>query len=60
MFPSAVRLLHIKDLKVLSFFLSAFFYRHAGPKGPEEKGACGREVATACLPRPTIKTPRLP
>ena len=36
MFPAAVRLLPIKDLKVLRFFLSAFFYRHAGPKGPEE------------------------
>ena len=23
-------------------------YRHAGPKGPEEKGACEHEVATAC------------
>ena len=36
MFLAAVRLLPIKDLKALSFFLSAFFYRHAGPKGPEE------------------------
>ena len=51
MFLTAVRLLSIKDLKALSFFLSAFFYRHAGPKGPEEKGACGRAVATACPAR---------
>ena len=36
MFLTALRLLPIKDLKALSFFLSAFFYRHAGPKGPEE------------------------
>ena len=36
MFPAAVRLLPIKDLKALSVFLSAGYYRHAGPKGPEE------------------------
>ena len=36
MFLAAVHLLHIKDLKALIFFLSAFFYRHAGPNGPEE------------------------
>ena len=37
MFSAAVHLLPIKDLKDLSvFFRSARFYRHAGPKGPEE------------------------
>ena len=36
MFLAALHLLPIKDLKALSFFLSVFFYRHAGPKGPEE------------------------
>ena len=36
MFSAAVHLLHIKDLKDLSVFRSARFYRHAGPKGPEE------------------------
>ena len=36
MFAAAVHLLHIKDLKALIFFLSAFFYRHAGPNGPKE------------------------
>ena len=36
MFPSVVSLLPIKDLKALSFFRPVFFYRHAGPKGPEE------------------------
>ena len=36
MFSVAMHLLHIKDLKDLSVFLSAGYYRHAGPKGPEE------------------------
>ena len=36
MFSAALRLLSIKDLKALRVFLSAGFYRHAGPKGPEE------------------------
>ena len=36
MFPAAVRLLPIKDLKALSVFSVGVFYRHAGPKGPEE------------------------
>ena len=45
MFPAAVWLLSIKDLKDLIFFLLAFFYRHAGPNGPEE-----RFFAVACFP----------
>ena len=52
MFLAAVRLLPIKDLKDLRFFLSAFFYRHAGPKGPEEvffAGACFPKVVQARL-----------
>ena len=36
MFPEALRLLSIKDLKDLSVFGSRGYYRHAGPKGPEE------------------------
>ena len=32
----AMRLLDIKDLKDLSVFGSRGYYRHAGPKGPEE------------------------
>ena len=36
MFPAAMHLLRIKDLKDLSVFSSAGYYRHAGPKGPEE------------------------
>ena len=36
MFSAAVHLLQIKDLKDLSVFRSARFYRHAGPKEPEE------------------------
>ena len=36
MFPAALRLLPIKDLKALRVSLSAGDYRHAGPKGPEE------------------------
>ena len=33
---SALRVLHIKDLKDLSVFHVRRCYRHAGPKGPEE------------------------
>ena len=33
---SALRVLHIKDLKDLSVLLVRRCYRHAGPKGPEE------------------------
>ena len=36
MFSAAERVLQIKDLKNLSVFLAAGYYRHAGPKGPEE------------------------
>ena len=36
MFSTAVRVLYIKDLKDLSVFFRPGFYRHAGPKGPEE------------------------
>ena len=32
----ALRVLQIKDLKDLSVFLRRGYYRHAGPKGPEE------------------------
>ena len=35
-FPTTVRLLLIKDLKDLSVFFRSGYYRHAGPKGPEE------------------------
>ena len=35
MFSAALRVLQIKDLKDLSFLVGGF-YRHAGPKGPEE------------------------
>ena len=36
MFPAALRVPQIKDLKDLSVFFGWGFYRHAGPKGPEE------------------------
>ena len=36
MFPAALRLLHIKDLKDLNNITRHRIYRHAGPKGPEE------------------------
>ena len=36
MFSAAARVLPIKDLKDLSVFWGRGFYRHAGPKGPEE------------------------
>ena len=59
MFLAALRLLHIKDLKVLSFFLSAFFYRHAGPTDLKRKVLVGAKLQLAVL-RPPIKTSRLP
>ena len=37
MFPSVVRLLPIKDLKALRLLFCRRCYRHAGPKGPEER-----------------------
>ena len=36
MFSDALRVLPIKDLKDLSVSFGPGFYRHAGPKGPEE------------------------
>ena len=36
MCPAVLHLLPIKDLKDLRVFLSRGYYRHAGPKGPEE------------------------
>ena len=36
MFSAAMHLLQIKDLKDLSVFFRSGYYRHAGPKGPEE------------------------
>ena len=36
MFLAALRVLQIKDLKDLSTFHVRGYYRHAGPKGPEE------------------------
>ena len=36
MFSEALRVLPIKDLKDLSVYREAAYYRHAGPKGPEE------------------------
>ena len=50
MFPAALRVLHIKDLKDLSVFFGRRCYRHAGPKGPEEMFFAG-VIAGACPPR---------
>ncbi len=36
MFSVTMRVLQIKDLKDLSAFFGRGYYRHAGPKGPEE------------------------
>ena len=36
MFSAALRVLPIKDLKDLRVFFGPGYYRHAGPKGPEE------------------------
>ena len=36
MFLAALRVLRIKDLKDLSVYREAAYYRHVGPKGPEE------------------------
>ena len=57
MFLTAVRLLPIKDLKALRFFSSAGYYRHAGPKGPEEMffmGARFPKVGREPVPRRAI------
>ena len=53
MFSAAMHLLPIKDLKDLSaFFSRRGFYRHAGPKGPEEVFARVRSRGTG--PRATV------
>ena len=44
MFPAAVRLLHLKDLKDLRALLCRRYYRHAGPNGPEEVFFAGAET----------------
>ena len=36
MFSPVSRVMQIKDLKALSVFFGLGYYRHAGPKGPEE------------------------
>ena len=53
MFPDAARPLHIKDLKDLRFYCATPFYRHAGPKGPEE--VFSRERSRGPGPRATVK-----
>ena len=52
MFSAALRVLRIKDLKDLRFFSSAGYYRHAGPKGPEE--VFSRERSRGTGPRATV------
>ena len=54
MFPAAMHLLSIKDLKDLSVFLVRGDYRHAGPKGPEE--VFSRERSRGTGPRATVTT----
>ena len=51
MFPVALRVLPIKDLKDLSVFGGRGYYRHAGPKGPEE--VFSRERSRGTGPRAT-------
>ena len=43
MFPAALHLLYIKDLKDLRAFFGRGYYRHAGPKGPEEVFSYARD-----------------
>ena len=45
MFSGCVAYSTIKDLKDLSIHRTAAFYRHAGPKGPEEVFFAGRTIA---------------
>ena len=52
MFPAAMRVLPIKDLKDLSVFFRRGDYRHAGPKGPEEVFSRQRSRGTG--PRATV------
>ena len=49
MFPAALRVLHIKDLKDLRKARGADVYRHLGLTDLKTRGTG---------PRPTIKTPR--
>ena len=53
MCPAALHLLPIKDLKDLSAFFRRGYYRHAGPKGPEEMFSRGGSRGTG--PRATMK-----
>ena len=53
MFPTAARLMPIKDLKDLRAFFGLGYYRHAGPKGPEEMFS--RERSRGTGPRATGK-----
>ena len=48
---AVMHLLPIKDLKDLSVFLVRGYYRHAGPKGPEE--VFSRERSRGTGPRAT-------
>ena len=48
---AALRVLSIKDLKDLSVLREAGYYRHAGPKGPEE--VFSRERSRGPVPRAT-------
>ena len=59
MFLTAVRLLSIKDLKVLSFFLSAFSIDMQVLKDLKRKVLVVAQLQLPVL-RATIKTPRLP
>ena len=52
MLLAALRVLRIKDLKDLSVFFGWGFYRHAGPKGPEE--VFSRECSRGTGPRATV------
>ena len=59
MFLTAVRLLSIKDLRVLSFFLSAFSIDMQVLKDLKRKVLVVAQLQLPVL-RPPIKTPRLP
>ena len=52
MFLAALRVLPIKDLKDLRAFFSRGYYRHAGPKEPEEVFSHERSRGTG--PRATV------
>ena len=53
MLLAAMHLLPIKDLKDLRAFFSRGYYRHAGPKGPEEMFS--RVLSRGTGPRATVK-----